>query len=359
MALRFLRQQPGLIVSGVGHAAVLVAGLVAFSTATPFADQQEAIAVDVVSESDLRELTRGTPTEKKVAENPRPVVDKQSEKVEEQPKPGEAPRDVPAPPSRPQTAETEQPEAPKPPPPPPPPPPQQATPPKPQPAPTAETAEKQAEEKPEPARTEPAPQPPKRPEIAEKPPERQPEPKKPEPKPEPKREDLAKLIEDTKPQEKPAPAKSQEPDRKFSPNDIRKLLESKDKPQNAAATGQEVNRTASLGTRTGNAARLSPADADILGGIVREQLAQCWSPPPGANPAVKPIVRMSLNPDGSLKATPSLANASGEAAFRSVADSALRAVRRCAPFRIPERFQPFYADWQEWNVILDPSEFLG
>lgn len=355
MALRFLRQQPGFMVSGLGHAAVLVAGLVAFSSAKPFDDQQEAIAVDVVSESDLRELTRGTPTEKKVAEKPRPVVDRQSEKVEERPKPGDAQRDVPAPPSRPQTAEADQQEAPKPPAPPPPAPPQQAVPPKPQPAPAAETAEKQAEEKPEPARTEPAPQPPKRPDIAEKPQQQRPEPKKPEPK----REDLAKLIEDTKPQEKPAPSRSREPERKFNPNDIRKLLESKDKPQSAASTGQEVNRTASLGTRHGNAARLSPADADILGGIVREQLAQCWSPPPGANPQVKPIVRMSLNPDGSLRAMPTLVNSSSDPAFRSVADSALRAVRRCAPFRIPERFQPFYADWQEWNVILDPSEFLG
>ena len=35
------------------------------------------------------------------------------------------------------------------------------------------------------------------------------------------------------------------------------------------------------------------------------------------------------------------------------AETALRAVRRCAPYNIPPKFAPFYADWKRWYVEFD------
>lgn len=42
-----------------------------------------------------------------------------------------------------------------------------------------------------------------------------------------------------------------------------------------------------------------------------------------------------------------------------MADSALRAVRKCSPFKIPAQFAPFYNDWKDWTVTFDPKEMLG
>ncbi|MDJ1158241.1 cell envelope biogenesis protein TolA [Chelatococcus sp. SYSU_G07232] len=355
LPIRFSRQEPGLVVSGIGHAAILVAGLVAFASAPPFQDHEEAVAVDVVSESDLRAMTKGERTAKEVKPEPKPRADKLAEVAEEKPAPADSKRDVPTPPAR---REVQAPQEDK-----------QAAPPQPPQRPEPPKQEAKAEPKPEPPRPDPPkeaeakPEPPKRPEPPK--PEEKPEPRKaepkPEPRPEPKREDIAKLLEREKQEEaKKAAAKPVEPERKFNPADIAKLLESKDKAQSTGSTGREVNRTASLGTPTGNAPKLSLSQRDALGNLLKEQLASCWSPPMGAaNANAKPQVRMKLNQDGSLMAEPVVANSSGDPAFRTLADSALRAVRRCAPFRIPPQYMPYYADWRDWNVTFDPKEFLG
>jgi hypothetical protein len=65
---------------------------------------------------------------------------------------------------------------------------------------------------------------------------------------------------------------------------------------------------------------------------------------------------MVLNEDGSLAAQPVLVNSSGDPLFRAVADSGMRAIRQCAPFRIPARFQPMYGDWRSTIVQLNPED---
>jgi colicin import membrane protein len=361
--VRFNKQEPGLIVSGIAHLAILVAGLVVFSTAPPFDDQEEAVAVEVITDSQLRAITRGERTAKEVKPDPKPRVDKVAEVAEEKPEHGEAKRDVAAKPSRPADVPLDEKVAVVPPAPPVRPDPPKQVEPKPEPV----KVEPKPEPKVEPPKpdAEPRPEPPKRPEPQKvedkpKPPEKKPDPKPPEPKsPEPKKQDIAKLLEDSKPEDKPK-AKPAEPENRFNPSELKRLLESKEKPQNSGATGREVNRTASIGTATGSAAKLSLSQRDALGALLKEQLATCWSPPIGLRDVnLKPQVRMKLNPDGSLSAEPVLANASGDAAFRSLAESALRAVRRCAPFRIPPQYAPFYADWRDWNITFDPKEFLG
>lgn len=346
--MRFPRQEPGFVVSGIGHAAVLVVGLMALSSAPPFADHQEAIAVDVITESEFSALTKGEKSAKEAQPEPKPRVDKVAEVVDEKPDPGEAKREVAAPPARPAEAVPDEKVAAVPPPSPRPEPVKQAEPPEPvKVAPPPE---------PEPVKeAEPIPEPPRRPEPQKveerpKPPEKA--------KPQPNKIELAKLIEETKPEEKPK-AKPAEPDSRFNPSDIRKLLESREKAQTTASTGRELNRTAALGVPSGNAPKLSLSQRDALSGLILEQLRNCWSPPMGLTASQKPVVRMQLNADGSLVAQPVLINASGEPAFRALSESAMRAVRRCAPFRIPAQYAPFYADWRDWNIVFDPKDFLG
>ncbi len=77
--------------------------------------------------------------------------------------------------------------------------------------------------------------------------------------------------------------------------------------------------------------------------------------PSAGKPAVLPQVRMVLNQDGSLASPPVLVNSSGEPTFRAVADSGMRAIRQCSPFRIPARFQATFADWRSTIVQLNPD----
>jgi len=139
---------------------------------------------------------------------------------------------------------------------------------------------------------------------------------------------------------------------KFSPGDIRELLQSK-QPAQAGSTGSEVNRTASLGTSTGTAQRLNPSQRDALIGILQEQLHRCWVVPVALQSVPKPPVpsiRIQLNQDGTLAAEPAVLNRSPEPLFGVAADSATRAARRCAPLRIPAQFAPYYQDWKDLVV---------
>ncbi|MFN3688359.1 MAG: hypothetical protein ACK4UM_16205, partial [Salinarimonas sp.] len=146
---------------------------------------------------------------------------------------------------------------------------------------------------------------------------------------------------------------------RFNPTDIASLLRSTDNPAATGASGPELARTASLGTATGTASRLSPSLRDQLIGLINSQLRACWDAPLAAqsmsNPPVA-VVRFSLSPEGGLTAGPDLVNSSSDPLFGAVADSALRAVQRCAPLRIPAQFAPYYDDWRTLSVNFNPLE---
>ncbi len=355
--------KPGLPISGGVHAALLLGTLVAFSSTPKFEDAAEAIPVEMISANEFSQITRGEKTAKEIRPEPKTRVDRVAEKEEQKPQTtAEAKRDVPAPVSRPPQPEPEKKPEPQPTPPPPP----------------APKAEAKPEPKPEPPKPEPKPEPKRAQEVSEdglQKADKTPEPPKPETKPEPPKverpreapkppqpDQLAKLIEDAKRDQKPAPPPKSEPSAKpFNPNDIKKLLESKEKPQQSGATGAEVNRTASLGSPTATGAKMNPSQRDQLGALIKDQLAQCWSPPAGVSggEGLKPILKISLQQDGTLVGVPVVSNDQSSPAFRAMADSAVRAVRRCSPFKIPPQFLPFHGDWKDWTIIFDPREMLG
>jgi colicin import membrane protein len=341
LILRFSRQEPGLVVSGVMHAGLIVAGLVAFSSVAQFPSQEEAIAVDVVSESDLRSITKGEKTAKEVQPDPKPRVDKLAELKEDNPE-GDAKRDVPVPPSRPRDVELAdkvaavQPE-------------QQKIEPQKQ--------EREPDLKSEQPAEEAIPDPPKRPppqKVEEKP---KPVEKKAEPKPDPKQ--LAKLIDQTKPEEK-AKVKPAEPERKFNISDIKALLETKDKQQSSGSKGHELNRTAALGLPNASAAKMSLSQLDGLNALVKECILDRWQAPPPTGPlGFKLQVRMSLNRDGTLLSRPEVVNTSSNPSFAAWSSSLVRAIYKCAPFKIPNQYDAFYSEWRDWNVVFDPKDIQG
>ncbi len=93
-------------------------------------------------------------------------------------------------------------------------------------------------------------------------------------------------------------------------------------------------------------------------GLIKEQMERCWSVTGMSNPAVKPLVRLQLSPTGHIAVQPALVNTSADPAFRAIADSGMRAIRACAPYRIPAKFADSFQDWKTVTVKLDPSDLL-
>jgi len=145
--------------------------------------------------------------------------------------------------------------------------------------------------------------------------------------------------------------------KKLDLGDIRQFLDNKERSQSSGATGAEVQKTASLGTATGTAAKLNPSQRDALMGLLRDQIQRCYTAPISASngDVTPPMLDIRLNQDGSLAREPTVMRAGATSADRAVADAALRAVRRCAPYRVPAQYAPFYTDWKTLNVQFDLS----
>ncbi|WP_341991711.1 cell envelope biogenesis protein TolA [Azorhizobium sp. AG788] len=336
----------GLTASTLVHGGVIVLALVSFAAPSPFdAPPPESINVDVISASELSQMTKGnekgkkTETKKLVAEKvdaPKPVNDpnlKVSEKAEVEP-------------------------ATQPPPPPPPPPPT--------PTPKPEDA-KPTPPTPKVEDPKPAPTPPK----AERPPEPKVEPKADEAlKADPKKEDQKQEAKVTPPPPPPLPPKKPapppldppkttadaKPDQKLDYDKIAALLD-KRTPQRNAAADQAVSQTASLGAPRGEAQTLSQSEIDAL----RARIQSCWSPPAGASEAsdLRAAVSVSFKPDGSLAVQPLLAGVTPASSpyGPAFADSALRAIIRCAPYS----FLPAnkYNVWKDIELGFSLRDMLG
>ena len=175
----------------------------------------------------------------------------------------------------------------------------------------------------------------------------------PKAKPEEKKPDeIAEALK--KEQVKPPPAPKKPPPPKLDMSKIENKLALLDKREQrrAAATGDTLNATPTLGTSTGRAASLSQSEIDAL----RAQIQACWNPPAGAAEAKDLIVkvRLMLNQDGTLSSEPSVVNR-GDGAFQIAAESAMRAVRRCAPYKLPIAK---YEVWKDVEVTFDPRDMF-
>jgi outer membrane biosynthesis protein TonB len=288
----------GIAISTVGHTAALLWGMLTF-VANPYkADTLEAMPIDVISATEFSQLTAGSRNAPKT-ENPKPLAEKVG--------PRQSADDPTA-----KVVDTKEIKAAI-----------DVPPPLPEPKPPAPAEKKQAE--------------PKRDLIAEA--LKQDEAKKPEPK---------KEAKTPTPPKKPV----QQPP-KFDPKKVEALLD-KRVPQRLASTAEMANSTLSLGAPSGLAAQLSQSELDAL----RARLAQLWSPPAGAkNPEeLVVLIRMQLNPDGSLAGPPIVLTSGRTPLFMASRESAIRAVLRGQPFNMlrPEH----YEQWKDIEITFDPRDMI-
>jgi outer membrane biosynthesis protein TonB len=195
---------------------------------------------------------------------------------------------------------------------------------------------------PEPARAAPPP-PPKPPEPAAEP--------APAPKPKPDAQAaLAVPLPKVKPPPPKAPAK--EETKAFDPERISALINKMRKPE---AKPEPQAQAQPQPQRLGESLSMSELD------LIRRQFERCWNPPAGARDAANLVVRVrvSLNPDGSLRTLPELIDRSrmGDGFWQAAADSALRAVRRCEPLRDLPAGK--YERWRDIELTFDPKDLAG
>ena len=326
----------GLAVSLFGHAALLVWAL--FSLPSPKAldtSQIEAIPVNFVKIADVTSVPKGVETPKPIVEKPKPEPQPEAKPTVEEPPP--LPEPTPPEPKPPE------PEPVAPPPPPPEPTPPAPTPPEPappEPTPPEPAPEPAPEPQPEPA-PKPEPPPPEQPPPA---PEPQP-PEKVEAQPKPDDVPLPtprpKALAQAEPQKKPPDA--------FNPDKIAALLD-KDK----TAAQPEAPQPSLGGTTSAIDAQMTATELDAL----RARLAECWSPPIGWTDAseVRVILLLSLNQDGSVNGEPQVVERPSGRYEQAAPESALRAVRRCAPYTLPPEK---YESWKQVKITFDPTEMGG
>lgn len=305
----------GLIFSGLLHLGVMAALYVGVPQFADPLTPAEAISVEVVTADEITGAEAAEP------EAPEP----EPEPVEQTPPP--APK-APEPPTQQAKAEP-------------------APPPEPEPAPP--------KPEPQPAAVPPPPEPVPRPKEKPAPP---PEPD-PDPKPETESESPGPVRvppekPDIKPAEKPEPA---EPENRLS-SILKNVLKDKD----AAKRARESNGDARAETqqaKTQPRERVTASERLKLASVIRQQVERCWLVPIGAKDAENLAVelRVQLNPDGSLQRAEivDVARLTGDPFYRTVAESALRAVRKCEPFqKLPvDR----YDVWKDLKLTFNPEKY--
>jgi hypothetical protein len=209
-----------------------------------------------------------------------------------------------------------------------------------------------------PKKEEPKPQPKPEPKPA-------PEPEKPEPKPEPKAEPIAPApTEKPKPPtppkkvpEKKAPEKKPEKKKVNTFDSVLKNLEEIEKtvPDAVKDDKADDSKLDQQVGEIGDTLTISELDA------IRRQLTLCWHPPAGAKGAQDmPIipVRLFLNIDGSVREARLVEKGQmGDAFYRAVAESALRAVKdpQCNPLKLPPEK---YETWKDMTINFNPKDLM-
>jgi outer membrane biosynthesis protein TonB len=289
------------VISGAGHAALVLLGLVAFAGAKPAEDMTDYVPVSVITNADISQAAMGERNAHK-PDKAKPLAEKidQLKPVKEF-----APKVV----NKPDITTN-------------------ATP-------------------------LPAPKPKEKPE------------QKPKTKPEPKTarnrdrkteqfkaDKIAELLKKTEPprRQKPTPKTP-----KYNANQIAELLDHRE-PQRQVATAAELNSSPSLGAPNAEPnAQLSQDEIDAL----RERIRECWSPPAGvdSNTDISVSLRVLFKPDGSLAQMPVVVAGTPSPLGPALAQSGIRALLLCQPFTMLK--PQHYAQWKDITVDFDPRDLSG
>ena len=288
------------------HAAVLLWATLSFSGRNMDATPAEALPIDLVSDSQFTQLTKGAKDAEKKPDL-KPLVEKIApEKTADEIKPAvtekqevqaSVPKQAAPPPLQPEQKPAEKKET------------KAAE----KPVPVAEDKtdaiadQLKKEETKKEAKVEPKPMPPKKPPV---PPKKQPE---------------------------------------FDPAKIAALLDQRD-PKRYASAGDILNSQASLGRANGSAAKLSANEIEAF----RRKVSECWQPPLGADGSqnIEVVFRVIFNSDGTVKRGPDVVEAPASASLGPIfAESARRALLQCQPYTMLHK--ETYDQWKDLELAFN------
>ncbi len=330
----------GWIFSGVLHAGAIAAAVIGLPSLFDGESEyvEEAIFIAMVAEEDVAGVRQPDPEPEP---EPEPVVEAEPE-PEPEPEPVEVKAPEPPPPPEPEP-EPEPVFAAAAPEPPPPPEPERVPEPEPEPEPVVSEPEPEPEpvvEEVPPAPPEVKPEPPPEPQPA--PPAVQtsvPKPRvKPAPAP-PSFDSLLRSVAEAEPEEKPQP----QPEPQLEPKFDELLANVADTP---APEPEVEKRDPPRRTRA-----MMVAMANQIAALIKARVEANWSVPVGVRDAGELVVtiRIRLGRDGAvLRADILDANYAEDANFRTMAESARRAVLKASPIKALRRFGD---DYNEWRVV--------
>ena len=127
-------------------------------------------------------------------------------------------------------------------------------------------------------------------------------------------------------------------------------------PSTKPATMREASQQPSPGSPTANAFRIAPGLISELDALMQERYRKCWEFRGNTATRYIPLIKVEFMVNGALANEPMLLNPPQEPDLRGLAESALRAVRRCDPLSIPAQFVPYHQDWKSRILRFDPEE---
>ena len=146
-----------------------------------------------------------------------------------------------------------------------------------------------------------------------------------------------------------------EKDEMFDPNSIAALIDKSKEEQ--AETTRKLDKITQSQDPSMNLSGLSLSEEDAL----KAQIFGCWSIPLGLpyNESLLVRIKLKLKPDGSVIKTEILdharMNKPGQAFYKVLAESALRAIQLCQPLRVPTTG---YERWKDLQLNFDAREML-
>lgn len=181
----------------------------------------------------------------------------------------------------------------------------------------------------------------------------------PQPTPRPVERPVERAVERPTPRPTPTPAATQRPTP--APTATQRPQPS-ETPRQAGGSrlGDDFLRGVSDGDRNDArgtpAATFGPAEAASLAQAISRQLKPHWSAPQGPDvERLVTVLRVRLNRDGSLAATPTLVSQTGVTPTNDPqkarhVEQAIRAVRLAAPFNLPDEY---YDQWRSFTTTFD------
>ena len=172
--------------------------------------------------------------------------------------------------------------------------------------------------------------------------------------------DLAKQMTQPRPQP-PQPQLAQQPTTPTPRPDVPSLPQGPTGPGSVPADMKRLADALSLPIEeTGESGAARERMAKFTEGVkeFKEQVRRCFKLPSGlaAGQQLQMVIRIALAPSGALAGDPEMVAAKMSPLGPALRDSAVAAVRQCAPYKLPA---DKYQDWKVLDIDFSPDQMMG